>query len=330
MQALKYEFILEAEQPVCHSQENIGNESVFMRRKVRQRDGSWAMVPYLTGDTFRHGLRDAGAYVFLDAAGLLSEDDEATGLGEAALRLLFTGGMTTGRGDAARISMDAYRELSELCPQLAMLGGCTDNRIVPGRIECDEGTLVCHEQRRYLPEWVTEWENLGAIDTCRAHIENVTRVRMDPTLDPGKRKLLSSGEHVEVTTRLANAERAHHADDALARDDSKSSMMPRTFERLAQGSLFWWGITAYTYSELDRDTFRVMVAAFLSRAKVGGKKGTGHGLLRPVAARDISVARPAEKANALTLDGQTFGNLFRAHVADRKERILSWLEHVNS
>jgi hypothetical protein len=330
MQTLHYEFILEAAQPVCHSQENIGNESVFMRRKVRQNDGSWAMVPYLTGDTMRHGVREAGAYAFLDAAGLLDEGGETTGLGEAALRLLFTGGMVTGRGDASRVSMDAYREMSELCPSLALLGGCTDNRVVTGRVECDEATLICGEQQRYLPEWVLHWERLGAVDTCRAHIEIVTRVRMDPTLDPGKRRLLSSGDQVDVTRRLENAERAHHADDALARDDAKSSMMPRNFERLAQGSLFWWGITAYTYSDLDVDTFRVMVAAFLSRARVGGKKGTGHGLLRPVAAQDISVARPAESMNALQLEGQTFGQLFRAHVADRRDRIRSWLEHVNS
>lgn len=330
MQTLHYEFILEAYQPIAHHQENLGNESIFMRRKVRQKDGSWAMVPEVTGDTMRHGLRDAGAYAFLDAAGLLTEHGDATGLGEAALRLLFNGGMITGRGDAARVSMDAYREMSELCPSLSLLGGCTDNRCVPGRVEVDAGTLVCAEQERFLPEWVTQFEGLGNLDTCRANIEEVQRVRMDPTLDPGKRKLLTSGEEVEVTRRLGNSERAHQSDDAIARDDSKSAMMPRRFERLAQGSLIWWGVTAYTYSELDVDTFRVLVASFLSNAKVGGKKGTGHGGLRPIAARDISIARPSEKANALTLDGQTFGKLFRAHVAERKDRIVEWLRHVNS
>lgn len=326
MKVLRYDFVLEAASPVAHHQENFGNEAVIMRRKVRQRDGSWAMVPYLTGDTCRHGLREASAYAFLDAAGLLDTQK----LGEAALRLLFTGGMVTGKGDASRVSLDAFREMCEMCPPLALLGGCTDNRVVPGRLVCDEAMLVCSEQLRYLPEWVMAWEGLGKIDTCRAHVEEVQRVRMDPSLDPGKRKLLSTGEQVEVTTRLLTSERAHESDNAVEKEDSKSSMMPRRFERIAQGSLFYWSVTANCYSDLDEDTLKVMLAAFLSNARVGGKRGTGHGLLRPVAMRDVAVKRPVEQTTAMTLDGMTFGNLFRAHVSDRKERIAAWLQRVNA
>lgn len=334
MQTLKYDFILEAVTPICHSQENFGNESVIMRRRVRQKDGSWAQVPVVTGDTMRHGLREASAYAFLDAAGLLNgeqyKNSDAAGLGEAALRLLFTGGMVTGRGDAGKINMDAFRRMVLLCPPLAILGGCTDNRVVPGRLTCDDATLVCHEQARYLPEWVQQWDGLGAIDTCRAHVEEVQRVRMDPSLDPGKRKLLKSSDEVDVTMRLGNSERAHEADDAIARDDSKSSMMPRRFERVAQGSLFYWSVVCHTYSELDEDTFNVMVAAFLSNARVGGKKGTGHGLLRPIAMRNVGMARPAEATTALALDGQTFGALFRAHVSEHSSEIREWLASVNA
>jgi hypothetical protein len=326
MKRLRYDFILEAAQPIAHHQENFGNESVVMRRKVRQRDGSWALVPYLTGDSCRHGLRESSAYVFLDAAGLL---DEAR-LGEAALRLLFTGGMVTGRGDASKISLDSYREMCELCPPIAILGGCTDSRVVPGRLECEEATLICTEQAHYLPAWVTQWADLGVVDTCRAHVEEVQRVRMDPSLDPGKRTLLLTGEQVSVTNRLTEGERAHEGDDAPARDEAKSSMMPRRFERLAQGSLFYWSATCCAYSDLDEDTFKVMLAAWLANASVGGKRGTGHGRLLPVAMCDVSIARPAEQTTALALDGKSFGKLFRSHVAERKEQIVAWLARVNA
>lgn len=326
MKTIRYDFVLEAQTPIAHHQENFGNEAVIMRHKVRQADGSFALVPYLTGDTCRHGLREASAYAFLDAAGLL----DVGNLGEAALRLLFTGGMVTGRGDASRVSLDAFREMCEMCPPLALLGGCTDNRVVPGRLICDEAKLVCAEQRRFLPEWVTAWEAVGKIDTCRAHVEEVQRVRMDPSLDPGKRKLLTSGDEVDVTLRLGNSERAHGSDDAPAREDAKSTMMPRRFERLAQGSLFYWSIVCHTYSALDEDTLKVMLSAFLSNARVGGKRGTGHGLLRPVAMRDVTVRRPAEQTTALALDGQTFGTIFRAHVEERRERIAKWLANVNA
>ena len=69
MQRHRYEFVLEAAQPIAHLAENIGNEGVLMRRKVRTADGSFASVPMVTADTMRHGMREAAAYMFLDAAG---------------------------------------------------------------------------------------------------------------------------------------------------------------------------------------------------------------------------------------------------------------------
>lgn len=330
MKVMRYDFVLEAQSPIAHHEGSYGNTAVAMRRKVRQSDGTWAHVPTITGDCLRHGLREAAAYAFLDAAGLLDDGQ----LGEAALRLLFSGGSVTGRGDAGTISMDRFREMVELCPPLALLGGCTDNRVVPGRMHVDDATLVCQEQRRFLPEWALKWceAEKVAIDTCRAHLEEVQRVRMDPTLDPGKRKLLSDGDQVEVSKRLLASETAHQDDNAIQRDEAKSSMMPRRFERIAQGSLFYWSLTCDTYSELDVDTLHVMISAFLSNARVGGKRGTGHGQLRPIAARDVHIARPAERLEAvdITALGSRMGELFRSHVSSRSAQIKSWLQKVNS
>lgn len=331
METKRYEFILEASQPIAHHSENLGNESVFMRRKVRQRDGRFVQVPYVTGDTMRHGLREAAAYAFLDAAGLL----DAGKLGEAATRLLFSGGMITGRGDASKVDLSRFREACTLCPPLALLGGCTDNRSIPGRLLVDEATLVCREQHKHLPQWVNDWlaEN-GAPDTgsFRDHLESVMRVRMDPMLDPGKRALLLPSAEVEVSKRLTTGEKAHADDDAIARDEAKSTMMPRSFERLAQGSLFYWSVTCHCLSDLDVDTFHVMLGAFLANCMVGGKKSTGHGRLRPVASRQVRVARPSEDAKVLDVSalGPRIGSMFIEHVQARREQIQQWLDALNA
>ena len=327
MEKKRYEFLLRAETPIAHAEGTMGNHSIAMRRKIRLKDGSWAHVPIVTGDTMRHGLREAAAYAFLDAAGLLGSEAQLT---EGALRLLFSGGMVTGRGDAGVINLDRYREMVELCPPLALLGGCCDSRVIPGRIECDDALLVCEESRELLPEWIVR--EAGLLETSRAHIEVVQRVRMDPTLDPGKRKLLAPAAEVATVQRLTAGEAAHEADDAIERVDAKSSMLPRTHEAVVAGSLFSWSVTATSWSALDEDVVHTMIAAFLTDARVGGKRGTGHGRIKALQARGVTVNRPSERTDMLDAGALAprVGEMFRAHVAERKERIARFLHEANA
>jgi len=322
METRKYSFVLEAAQPIAHHEGSFGNHAVIMRRRIRQKDGTFVDCPCITADTLRHGMREASAYAFLDAAGLLNDG----ALSEAALRLLFSGGMVTGRGDAGAVNLDEYRQMCELCPPLALFGGCASNRVIPGRLFVEDAVLLCDESAHYAPEWVSR----DGLSTQRSHVEEVQRVRMDPMLDPGKRKFLSDGAQVEVNKRLSTSEQAHAKDDAIERDESKSTMLPRTFERVVQGSLFTWGVTAHTYSDLDVDTLHVALGVFLSRPVVGGKRGTGHGQLRVVEARHIDVQRPADSVNVVdpTALGVRTGELFRAHVKERASSIAEFLGRV--
>lgn len=325
-QSKRYEFLFEAESPIAHHSENMGNTSIAQRRKVRQPDGSFASVPIITADTMRHGLRESASLSFLDAAGLLGSE----ALSRAALRLLFNGGMVTGRGDAGQVSLDRYREMVELCPPLGLLGGCCDSRVIPGRMFVEDAQLVCKEQQTFTPQWVLD--QVTVLDTCRAHVEEQQRVRMDSLLDPAKRKLLTTSEQIAVTNQLTAGEEAHESNNAIARDEAKSTMMPRTFECVVQGSLFSWAVTCNCLSELDVDTLHVMLAAFLYRPVVGGKRATGHGKLRVVAARDVKVLRPSETSDVIDTQalGTRSGELFRTHVASRKEQIKRWLSDVDA
>lgn len=328
MQQKRYECVLEAALPIAHHECTIGNEAIIMRRKVRH-NGGWAAVPIVTGDTMRHGMREAAAYVFLDAAGLLDEPK----ISEAALRLLFAGGMVTGKGDAGSVKLDQYRELCELVPSMALFGGCAENRVIPGRLIVEDATLICDEAARFVPDWASKMavEFAGELDTCRAHVEETQRVRMDPTLQPQKRQLLLESGQVAVNRRLAASEQASAAGDAVGKQDEKSTMMPRRFERVAQGSLFAWGCEATVYNDLELDTFLVAMCAFLGNARVGGKRGTGHGLLRVVAGRDVEIVTTAKLSpvDVTALAGKV-GTLFRSHVAERKERIAAFLAGVNA
>lgn len=328
MQILRYELVLEAVTPIAHHAETIGNQAIAMRRKVRQPHGGFVGVPYITGDTVRHKIREAASYAFLDAAGMLGD----VKLTEAALRLLFAGGMVTGNGDGSTIKLDHYREMTDLVPPLALLGGCAENRVIPGKMNVEDALLICSETAHLIPAWMLAWarEN-GGLESARENIEEVTRVRMDPTLVPEKRLLLSDGSKAAVESRLSASEAAAAEGDAVGADRAKSSMMPRSHETIVAGARFAWRIEARTHSELERDTFHLMLAAFLENARVGGKQGTGHGQIRAVTGRDITVHPASSPGTDITLAAWSQnGDLFRRHVSERRERIAEFLRKVDA
>lgn len=325
---IPWEFILEAVEPIAHHSDSIGNTSVAMRQKTRLPDGSFTSVPIVTGDSIRHQLREAASYALLDAAGMLDNP----GLSESALRLLFNGGMISGSQDSA-VKLDQYHELVELCPHLSLLGGCAQNRSVPGKLTVSAAELICEETAHRLPEWVIAFlrEQKAALASAREHVEEVQRVRMDATLDPGRTRLLADGGG-SVRNRLLASEHGKDVGDVVLAQDNKSSMMPRRFETIVAGSWFYWKINCDTYSDLDRDTFYTMVGAFLQNARVGGKRGTGHGRMRVVTGRQVQWKRPRETPEGLDASALApkLGSLFYTHVSARKDRVRSLLNEVDA
>lgn len=322
------ELVLEAEEPIAHAESSIGNTSLLMRRKHRMPDGSFADIPVITADTMRHKLREASAFAVLDAADMLHPD----ALTEPALRLLFAGGQITGASGGS-VKLDSYRELCELVPPLALFGGCAQNRCIPGRLYVNDALLICDETMHRLPQQVREWvDEHTHVDVARRHIEEVTRVRMDPSLDPAKRKLLTGGDQVEANRRLQARESASDANDDGAKLAEKSTMLPRSFERLVTGSMFYWKVSATLLNDLDLDTFLATVMMFLGNAYVGGKRSTGHGKLGVLKAWQMAATRPRDSAEDVQTDALAprVGGLLRAHVAERKERVQEFLQQVTA
>jgi len=326
----RIEILLRADEPIAHAEGTVGNAQVAMRQKIQMPNGRFVKVPIITGDTMRHGLREAAAYALLEAAELLGTIE----LSERALRFLFSGGMVLGAASDV-VRLEEERRLREILPHLPLLGGCVGNRIIPGKLEVGRALLVCDETLPDLRGWVTDWlvEQGRETQCAREHVETVQRVRMDPTLDPRKHRLLAAGDAAAVQQRLLASELASVRDDAKQKLETKSTMMPFTYETIAQGSLFFWRLDAVTHTQLEHDTLYVMLAAFLSSARVGGKKGTGHGLLTPIAARglerEVAVSRPA--LGELALHGEYRAPevaRFREHVRSRRDDIVQTLAEI--
>jgi hypothetical protein len=327
MTTTRYEFIARAEGPIAHHEETMGNLSVFMRKRLMSPTGQVTRVPYITGDCIRHKAREMAVYATLEAAGML-DDPQLT---EGALRLLFAGGMVTPKGDASVINLDNYRELVTLFPPLALFGGCVDNRPLPGQLIVDEGNLVCEETLHTAPDWVHGWLAANKVEpqTHRRLLEEATRVRVDPALSPEKVKLLTTDAQVAVNRRQLASGKAHDEGDAKEAEREKSTMMPRSFERIIQGSLFWCGLEARTYTPLEADAFDYTVACLLSDFKIGGKLATGHGRLRFVVGNKIHFLPTAGDLEGMGtgLAGKA-GTLFRAHIKEHAQQIREWFGRV--
>lgn len=336
----RIEVILEAEQPIKHLAESLGNTGLLMTRKVRQPDGTFARVPCVSADTARHQIRETGAKIQLAIQTL----DRGGALSEAALRLLFAGGMVTGDGDAGSVKMGEYRHLRDMVPILGLLGGCAMNRTIPGRTQVDDLTLVCAETAHYLPAWVREVEEVATMmgQSWRAAVEEPQRVRMDPSLSPTLRHLLDDGSRAQIEARLDRSEKASAEGDAVGKDAAKSTMMPRRFQRIAQGSLFVWGLTATLLDALDHDTLYSTLGVLLADMRVGGGGAVGHGrvrVLRDAAGRPLinrtvlrsfaEVPEAAAESGLVTLHTRV-GEVLTQHLKDRADGARDFFRTVNA
>lgn len=320
----RYEFIVRAAQPIAHSSGSKGNISLAMSKKVRIPGGRKVLMPYITGDTGRHRLREAATYGTLHAAGILDDPK----LSEGASRLLFNGGAVTKKGDAAVVNLDRWRELVALFPPLAILGGCTDNRPMPGQLKFDEGNLICAERRHLIPPWILKWceANEEPLDSYRDCLELVTRTRMDAMLDPAKVKLLSPDAQVRVNERLLLSEKAHETGDTKLAKETKSNMMPRQHQRIIEGTLMYFAVQCDTYSDVEFDAFNFSVGCLLNNFAVGGKQAQGHGRLEFLSGARISFQPSSGTLESVGAElAPKVGDLYRAYVTDRKEALADWL-----
>lgn len=323
----RIDIVFRALSPISQGQEVMGNHGLIKTRKIRRVGGGFVNIPEVTGNAMRNGLRRASAYAIIREAGLDGQ------LSDAAIRLLFSGGAVTGRGDASQINLDSYRELCDLVPPLALFGGCSDSHPHKSKLAASPLTLICKETYDHLPPWVREWlaEQKESFDAARTHITVENRVQMPVLTDDTMRPLLTAAAQVDINKRLAAREQAHEGDEP----GEKMGPRPYSFEAVCEGSLWAWNVSYTVHSELEKDTAHAILtdALFVNAPfRVGGKIREGFGKLEVRKGwnlRPISVEQEATDMHSMVVR-KGVGDLFRAHVRERKDRIREFLTRVNA
>lgn len=327
------QILIESQTPIAHHEGSEANHSYFMRRKVRMPDGSFSKIPIVTADSMRNLLRRMLAEFSLECAGLWGEG-KSPQLTEGALRLLFAGGMLTGKGDAGVIKTSRWRELVDLVPSLSLFGGCVDAMVLPGKLSVCDLLLICDETKHLIPSWMVDYASMdGTLPSWRAQLEESQRVRMDPVRNPSNRNLLSPDAKARVESQIESREKAHEENDPVAEQSSKSSMMPRTYESIAQGSLWMWELSGNLDTDIDKASlYTALMLLSTARAHVGGKKGVGFGRIKPILSKEVQLPTLPEKLQSTDLStlGVTYGKLFEQHLKDRSEKIKAILSEVDA
>lgn len=319
--------LVEALTPIAHHEGNDGNHANQMTARMRLSDGTFGRIPIVTGDTMRHWMREMSAKHLLSIV-------EAPPLTEAALRLLFGGGMLTGKGDASQVRIDAFRALEQLCPSLTLFGGCVNGSMIPGRLQVEQMTLICEETRHTIPETIlAAAEAVGPLVSYRQQTDQVMRVRMDPTGNPLLQHHLSEPARRRLAGRVDAREAAHESGDAVAAAAVKTTMMPRTHDVICQGALFSWQITGHFHSEMDEAAYYSTLAYMqTSEARVGGKKGTGAGRFTARMINNAPVLTPRQTGEAVNITalGQSLGKQYLDYLTARKGEICDFLARVDA
>lgn len=145
---MKINYIATLESPFHHGAGTSGNTQRLRTQEVVLEDGSLAMVPFLSANSIRHGLRDALAWH------LAKTLDLADGtLTKTAVSLIWSGGAVTTTG--AQTNLELTRRANAALPMLGLLGYAAQSDITAGTARVSDGILVCEENQARIPVQAT-------------------------------------------------------------------------------------------------------------------------------------------------------------------------------
>lgn len=139
-------------QPLHHGAGSSGNTSILRTEEVVLPTGGQARVPFVSGNSVRHGLRAALAW---HTAATLGVEDGS--LAKGMVDLLWSGGAVTTTG--AQTDLDLSRRVEAIYPALTMLGFAAKSDIYAGTLRVSPLMLVCRENAWRLPTELAESEH---------------------------------------------------------------------------------------------------------------------------------------------------------------------------
>ncbi|MDU7935155.1 MAG: hypothetical protein E7J54_31625 [Pseudomonas aeruginosa] len=144
----QYQYVATLTSPFAHGAGSSGNTRLLRTHEVVQPDDTTIQVPFLSGASIRHGIRNALAWR------IASTCCEPGTMTKAQVDLLWSGGAISSTG--AQVDLELQRRVSELLPALSVLGYAAHSDIHEGTARVSDAILVCAENAFRLPSDVAQ------------------------------------------------------------------------------------------------------------------------------------------------------------------------------
>lgn len=232
---------------VVHNGESLGTISLLRREGWIRSDGTVIDIPLVSGNALRGVLRRRGEELMRE---VLQYEGE---LAPSVAHALFGGGVLSRRtGDP--LSGARLHELRSLIPQLAIFGGSIAGRVMDGIVDVGKLIPVCVETHDDL---------------------DLPRSALGDTL-------LSADDLIQVEAYSRNDESAGSTYAHLIRESAAaepSTLMRYSAETFMAGTRFAMMINLRGATPFEAAFFRELMELFTEDARVGGRRGQGHGRL---------------------------------------------------
>jgi len=300
--------------PMSHIGESLGPDSYLATDTLIGPDGMPCEVTLYSGNAFRGHLRDCGAVYLSNKLGGMRYSPDV-------FYLLFSGGALSG---LQVVDIDMARAYRRSLPFLSVFGGAVGSQILPGKIKVGAMYPLVAECQRVLPahlrqdkppswkRWTYEKSFTRTDDAkneiLRRHLLDTAQTAVPIEAPP---EYLASGEPGEEEKDHKGGRRQKEA----RKRESMPQQMRYSVEMLAAGAVLYQRIDLCDMTDLEVGAFVSALAEFSKHPYIGGKSGTGCGLVeieydwRPVGAAKpegrflaisasdcLWLSRPAEEA----------------------------------
>lgn len=325
----RIDIIATALEPIVHGAGTAGNTQLLRmqdwfytdpksKRVVRCR------VPFISGNSIKHRLRDSGIRYALDAMGV--KDGSLT---KAEVDLLFSGGHLSKSGSA--VDLTSARKLSQLLPPLSLCGYSAGNAMEESKIAVSNMHVVCVENESRVPDHLRSSPML-AMPAGALRVEEFGTRHDQATKANGRRWLTDgAGEDVAAkkTKQLAGKKQDEAKKASAADERGDSAQMIYNFQGIAAGAQLWGDVRFADLTELEQ---AALASAFHYGAtgrrgsdlvmSVGAKSSIGYGSIKVELVTSLRIAPPVYQTTALATAGDDITSRYREHLRDNCAAIL--------
>lgn len=229
--------------PLRHGGETRGNVQTFRRQKIQlpSQPGPYGEemppaiedVPYLSGNSIKHFIREHAALFALEALGAKSGS-----LSKEQIHLLFSGGSLTKGGQSVRF--DVVRAAEKSLPVLSLCGYSAGNIMTSAAFKVDDLLPVCAETAHLIRAEVNQYAGNAEVNFMTP-IGRLMDVNFGTRHEPTKRShiadYLRAAEAAELEMFISDNKDTKHA------DKGDSAQMIYEYEQMAAGTYLVGGFT---------------------------------------------------------------------------------------